>query len=300
LCNSLSTGSQIIITLDRTQWKNNNLFLASVIWKKRALPVYWTLLDKTGSSNIKEKIAVLKPVLRLLRNFQIVVIGDREFGCVELAYWLKIKQVKFALRVKQDVNMKKKGGQYQKLHELGLQPGMKKFYSHINYTKKKGFGQFNLAAYWKRKYNGKVEKEGWFILTNLSNIDEVIKIFKQRSGIEAMFKDCKTGGYNLEGSKANSERLTRLVLLIAIAYTSVVLRGTSINKKGQQKYIARLKEAKRKARRHSNFWIGLYGYNWIITWDFCWELVNSMMKINSHKLPEYQKGIMARQLIQKA
>ena len=38
-------------------------------------------------------------------------------------------------------------------------------------------------------------------------------------GIEAMFKDCKTGGYNLEGSQANTQRLTNLVLLIAIAYT---------------------------------------------------------------------------------
>ena len=89
LCNSIPVGDKIIITLDRTQWKNNNLLMVSVIWKKRALPVYFTFLDKEGSSNINEKVAVLKPVLRLLRKFQIVVVGDREFGCVELAYWLK-------------------------------------------------------------------------------------------------------------------------------------------------------------------------------------------------------------------
>jgi hypothetical protein len=29
-----------------------------------------------------------------------------------------------------------------------------------------------------------------------------VKVYQQRFGIEAMFKDCKTGGYNLEGSKA--------------------------------------------------------------------------------------------------
>ena len=33
-------------------------------------------------------------------------------------------------------------------------------------------------------------------------------------GVEAMFKDCKTGEYNLEGSKANVQGLTNLVLLI--------------------------------------------------------------------------------------
>ena len=33
-----------------------------------------------------------------------------------------------------------------------------------------------------------------------------------------MFKDCKTGGYNLEQSKVNETRFLALVLLIAIAY----------------------------------------------------------------------------------
>ena len=31
----------------------------------------------------------------------------------------------------------------------------------------------------------------------------------------AMFRDCKSGGYNLEGSQANAQRLTNLILLIA-------------------------------------------------------------------------------------
>ena len=54
------------------------------------------------------------------------------------------------------------------------------------------------------------------MLTNLENKDEVIKIFASRGGIEAMFHDCKSGGYNLEGSQASAQRLTNLILLIAI------------------------------------------------------------------------------------
>jgi len=71
-----------------------------------------------------------------------------------------------------------------------------------------------------------------------------------------MFKDCKNGGYNLEDSKASVERLTNLVLLMAIAYTCAGLQGQVIKSKGQQRYIGRLKELKRLQRRHSNFWIG--------------------------------------------
>ena len=39
-------GARLIITIDRTQWKTNNISMASVIWKKRALPIYWLLLSQ--------------------------------------------------------------------------------------------------------------------------------------------------------------------------------------------------------------------------------------------------------------
>ncbi len=137
-----------------------------------------------------------------------VVVGDREFRSVELAYWLKQKKVYFALRQKQGNYIQRQGQDYQKLSELGLAPGMKLFLTGVNFTKKKGFGQFSLAAYWKRKYRGKSQNEGWYILTNLNTLEAAINVYQARSGIEAMFKDCKSGGYNLEDSKASVERLT--------------------------------------------------------------------------------------------
>ena len=72
-------GSQLILTIDRTQWKNNNVFVIAVIYKKRALPIYWLVLKKKGSTNLMEQKALIKPVLRLLKKYKLVVIGDREF-----------------------------------------------------------------------------------------------------------------------------------------------------------------------------------------------------------------------------
>ncbi|WP_370497161.1 hypothetical protein [Trichodesmium erythraeum] len=56
------------------------------------------------------------------------------------------------------------------------------------------------------------------MLTNLSYTGKVKKIYSQRMGIEAMFKDYKSGAYNLEAAKANENRLNNLILLIAISY----------------------------------------------------------------------------------
>ena len=74
-------------------------------------------------------------------------------------------------------------------------------------TKEKGFGPIDVAIYRKRRYRGRGAKESWYLLTNLGSFQEAIKCYKARMGIEAMFKDCKTGGYNLEESKAKDERL---------------------------------------------------------------------------------------------
>jgi hypothetical protein len=87
----------------------------------------------------------------------------------------------------------------------------------------------------------------------------------------------------LEGSKASVERLTNLVLLIAIAYTCAGLQGQVIKSKGQQKYIGRLKELKRLQQRHSNFWIGLYGQMWIAALESCRDWVKNLMIIRPNK-----------------
>jgi hypothetical protein len=110
-------------------------------------------------------------------------------------------------------------------------------------------------------------------------------------GIEAMFKDCKTGGYNLEGSRANIQRLTNLILLISLAYTASVMMGKYFKKSGFQQYISRLTEASRKENRHSNFWIGMYGDLWIIGWEFLQDWVRDLMNFSPHKSPSYQKGL---------
>ncbi|NES81681.1 MAG: transposase [Moorea sp. SIO2B7] len=152
---------------------------------------------------------------------------------------------------------------YQRFSKLNLAPGRKIFLTGVTVTKKKGLGKFNVGVYWKRKYKGKQEKQPWFILTNLNSLSEVDQVYRARAGIEAMFKDCKTGGYNLEGStKANTQPLTSLLLLIAIAYTSTALFGKFFPQNQTEKYIARLQEKPRNNKIHSNYLLELYGIIW--------------------------------------
>ncbi|WP_448269946.1 IS4 family transposase [Nostoc sp. DSM 114159] len=293
-------GSQLTIAMDRTQWKENNVLMVSVIYQKRAWPIYWCLLGKDGSSNLEEQQKVLRPVIRLLKKYKLVIIGDREFHSVELAQWLHKQNLSFIFRQKKDTTFRQKRQKFQPLSSIEIYPGIRSFYPDVKVTQKKGFGCFNLAVYWKRKYRGKQDKEAWYLLTNLPDLNTALKIYAQHFGIEAMFKDCKTGGYNLEASQANPDRLVRLIFLIALAMTSAWIQGQKIKLQRQQSYVCRSQEQGKTEKRHSNFWIGLYGFNWIEALHECQAWVEEMVGYIRNKQAYYQRGLKAMELIQQA
>ncbi len=299
--NWLKIGKQTklcYVAIDRTRWKERNLFVASLIRNKRAIPLYWFLLNKKGNSNFNEQKRLLKAVARLLKGYQIIVLGDREFGNVALADWLSKKGFQYVLRTKNNKYIQQKEADYQQLSSLRLKPGKSFYLYQVKFTKQSGFGQVNIAGYWSQKTKKKNQDEGWYLITNLSSLKLAIAAYRKRMGIEAMFKDCKTGGYNLEKCQGNEQRLLSLVLLIAIAYTCAIQRGQKIKSMGIQKYICRIKLATRKTRRHSNFWVGLYGGLWVETYEFCHQLVNQLMRLTPNKLPFYQQVLRAKMLIQ--
>lgn len=45
--------------------------MVSLIWDKRAIPLYWELLPKLGSSNWSEQKAAIQQVLSLFKNYKV-------------------------------------------------------------------------------------------------------------------------------------------------------------------------------------------------------------------------------------
>ena len=285
------------LAIDRTRWQERNLFVASLIKNNRAIPLNWMLLDKKGNSNISEQRRLLKSTLRLLKGYQVVVIGDREFGNINLADWLSKQGCQYVLRTKSNKYIQQEGEEYQQLIYLGLKPGKSFYLKQVRFTKQTGMSRVNMAFYWSKITKGKRKNEGWYLINNLSNLKQTVKAYKKRMGIEAMFRDCKSGGYNLEKCQGKDERLLSLILLIAIAYTCAVKKGQAIAFKGIKEYVCRLKENLRKDRRHSNFWVGLYGNLWVEAFQMCHEWVEQLMILTPNKLSFYQQGIRAKMLI---
>lgn len=290
-------NQDVYVVIDRTNWGCINVLAISVVWDKRAFPIYFELLPKLGSSNLTEQKAAITKVLPIFNDYKLVLLADREFCSVKLADWLREQDVYFCLRLKKDTFIQVESQIRTQLNDLGLIPGVSIFLKGVSVTKMKGFIGFNLASKWRRKYLGWTPEEGWFILTNLNDLTAAIKAYSRRFDIEEMFRDFKSGGYNLEGTAVSGERLISLILLIAIAYTSATIFGQRIKRIGVQKYVGRVKEYGRMQRRHSSFYIGLYGQNWVNFMDECTGAIADLMKLNRNKWKYYQKGLRAKSLI---
>ena len=293
----LQAEQLVYIAIDRTRWQTINLLMISLIWNKRAIPIYFELLPKIGNRNFAEQKAAFLKVLPLLSKYKIVVLGDREFCSITLGNWLRDEKVNFCLRLKKDTFIQTEAGIWQPLNNLGLKPGVSFYLQGMKVTKSRGFKGFNIACKWKRKYLGLAPEEGWFILTSLESLSASILAYKKRFSIEEMFRDFKSGGYNLEATSVSGERLISLILLIAIAYTCATLQGEKIKQIGVQKYVGRVKESGRFEQRHSNFYVGLYGHTWVNFQQLCGDLVTRLMKLNRNKQKYYQRGQRAMKLI---
>jgi hypothetical protein len=108
---------------------------------------------------------------------------------------------------------------------------------------------FDVACKWKRNYGAWQVEEAWFILTDLGSLPAAIPYgiaslhdaYKQRMGIEEMFRDCKIGGYELEGTTLKGNRLINMILLMTLSYLEAIFQGIELRKKQVQKYICRRK-----------------------------------------------------------
>jgi hypothetical protein len=205
--------------------------------------------------------------------------------------------VSFCLRLKKNHCLETENLIWQRLDQLGVVPGTSLYFQGVRVRKTRPVAGFDIACKWKRKYRGKKVKDAWFILTDLGSLPVAVVAYKQRMGIEEMFRDCKTGGYNLEGSGLRGERLIKMILLMVLVYTSAIFQGTEIPNKQVQKYVSRLKDKRKKYRRRSTFGVGKDGEQWVNYLDMHTLEIQELMKLTRNKRRFYQQGIRAATLI---
>jgi hypothetical protein len=187
------------------------------------------LKGQRGHSLATTQCALFAYIRTLLpAGASVLVVGDSEFGSVELMRHLNQWQWEYVLRQKGRTCLAtQESAVWQRCDTLVQQPGQSAWLVDVQFTKRFAF-PVNLLAYW---HPG--EKHPWLLTTNLATRHQTLVAYRRRMWIEEMFADFKKHGFDLESTRLRHFlRLSRLTLFVALLYLWCVAFGASSIKRG--------------------------------------------------------------------
>ena len=211
------------LVMDRTNWKNGktdiNILMLGIIYKNTAIPLYWEMLEKQGSSNTKERKQLLSKAIELMGKEQIAgLLCDREFIGVKWFKYLIDQGIEFHIRIPKQVKagsvLKKNRRIVNNLFRFLRENGK------LDYPKQVSIFGFKLYV------SGMKSKKGYcVVVSNKSNFDSLRK-YQMRWTIENLFGSFKTRGFNFEDTHLkNLDKIKLFIVIISIAYFWSVLIG---------------------------------------------------------------------------
>lgn len=209
-------GQKIYVAIDRTNWywgkAKINVFMLSICYEGIAIPIFWRLLNKAGTTNAKEQIALLSQFIDTFGKECIHgVLGDREFPNKELIAWLVEEKLPFYLRIKgnMDVCIGKK--KYKNAAQL---------FNYLAPYQQSIFGM-SVQIFGQTLYlaGSKNSREELMIIVTNQPPKNAIACYLRRWEIECLFSALKTKGWRFEDTRVvQPKRIEKLVSLLAIGF----------------------------------------------------------------------------------
>lgn len=212
--------TRLRIQIDRTEVNEHlNVLMMSVYYRKRAIPLLWRVLSHPGSSTFKERTVILAHLADLLpAGCSVVILGDREFGQVDMMRSIRLHNWDFCLRVKGTHFISPTPGIWVKLKALAPQPGKHYFLTDVVLTQAHCYRPVHFALALDKN-----SPDPWFIATNLVPTRRTLHDYGRRFGCEEMFSDLKARGFHLDLSQlVHPERFSRLLLAVILLYVWVL------------------------------------------------------------------------------
>jgi hypothetical protein len=201
----------------------HQLLMVSLAYRKRAIPIAWTWVKHVrGHSTAFKQLALLDYVRKISPvGAAIFLVGDCEFGSVEVIQWLTQRRWFYVLRQKSDTcvwldpyNEWRPFGSF--IHKPGQSLWLGK-----GYLTAKAICPTNLLVH---RHPG--EKETWCLATNLPDREMALRYYRRRMWAEEMHGDFKKHGFDLESTMLRDFlRLSRLTLAVALLYVWLISVG---------------------------------------------------------------------------
>jgi hypothetical protein len=216
---SAEGGRTIVAMIDQSKVNDaHQMLMVSLRVGERALPLAWHMKKTQGAIGFSEQRSVLETVAKLVpKDARVTLMGDRFYGSPALIGWCRDQGWGWRLRCKQDLLVFDENGGETTLADCFARG--EHMLTDVELTEKRA--RTNIAMLHEEGH-----PEPWIIA--LSDPPTVWRAhdYGLRWGIEAMFSDYKTRGFNLEDSQIErTDRLGRLVLVLSLALYWAVSTG---------------------------------------------------------------------------
>ena len=228
----------VVVLADWTDRKNFQQLVLAFPRNGRALPFYWSTVEKGDGSGKHDGLMVeaeemaLDALARLCGlTITPIIIADRGFGNTR---WLEDIQKRgwfFVQRLACNHNVDTE--QYiGSLSELGIRRGWRPRDWGWGTMGEKQWGPIGLVSVCERD-----AKEPWYLATNLPyhSPEQIVAFYKRRMWIEAMFRDLKNREWGLGMDKVvltKAFRLDRHLLVLVLAYVLLCASGAAAETEG--------------------------------------------------------------------
>ena len=201
----------------------HQLLMVSLAYRSRAIPIAWTWVKHVrGHSSAFKQLALLNYVRTLLPvGAAVFLVGDCEFGSIEVLKWLDQWHWFYVLRQKSDTRVWLDAYNEWKRFDSFLHKAGESLWLGHGYLTANHIYPTNLLAHWQVG-----EKEPWYLATNLPDRNTSLKHYQRRMWCEEMHGDFKKHGFNLESTMLRDFlRLSRLTLAVALLYVWLISVG---------------------------------------------------------------------------
>jgi hypothetical protein len=237
LASAAGTLGEIRLIADGTKvGPSHQLLIICLAFRRRSIPIAWTWIrSRRGHSSACTQLALLAYVRTLLpKGTPVSLVGDSEFGAVEVIRRLKKWHWHYALRQKTSNQIRRPGQDWQDFGAVVSAPGQSVWLGQGRLTEKHAYAT-NLLAHWEVG-----EDEPWLLATDLPDRASTLATYARRMWIEEMFGDLKGKGFDLESTHLHTiNRLSRLTFAVALLYTWLIDVGVKVIKNSLRSWVDR-------------------------------------------------------------
>ena len=216
-------------------WGKHCLIRISVVYRDRAIPLVWKVLDHQSSAvafEVYKELPNRAAVLLLPFAGQVVFLADRGFADTALMAHLTKLGWQWRIRLKGNFLIFRRGRRSCKVRQFTPARGQAYFFQNVFITAEH-YGPVHLAvAYHPRS------KEFWYVLSSEPTSLTTFEEYGRRFDIEENFLDDKSNGFQLESSLIRSvDALNRLCFVLAITTLYLVSQGTEVVEQSRRRSI---------------------------------------------------------------